>query len=89
MLAFIRYSTLRFAVLLAVGAVGYLLGLRDLPLLLVAFVGSGAISLFLLDRQRDALGSSVGGVFTRLNQRIDASARAEDVEEDVQEGEAK
>lgn len=80
MMAFLRYSTLRFLLLLASGAVLYLVGLRGLPLLLLAFVVSGIASLFVLDRQRDALGSSVGGFFSRLNARIDASARAEDEE---------
>lgn len=80
MLAFIRYTTLRFAVLLAVGFVCYLFGLRDVMLLIVAFVGSGILSLVVLDRQRDAFGASLGGVFTRINDRIEASSRAEDVD---------
>lgn len=84
MLAFIRYSTLRLVALLVVGGIAYAFGLRDLPLLLVAFIGSGALSLFVLDRQRDALGASVGGFFTRINDRIDAGARAEDVDDDTQ-----
>lgn len=78
MLAFLRYTTLRLAMLIAVGGVAYLLGLRDLMLLVVAFLVSGILSLLLLDRQRDALGASVGGVFSRLNARIEAGARAED-----------
>lgn len=82
MLAFLRYSTLRFVVLLVVGAACYLAGLRGLPLLLVAFIGSGALSLFVLNRQRDALGESVGGLLGHINARIDASARAEDVDDD-------
>ena len=80
MLAFLRYTTLRFAMLLAVGALCYLLGLRDVMLLIVAFLVSGVLSLLLLDRQRDALGASVGGVFTRINARIDANTRSEDDE---------
>lgn len=82
MLAFIRYSTLRFAVLFAVGVVCYVLGMRGLPLLIVALLASGVLSLFLLNRQRDALGESVGGLLSRLNSRIDASARAEDLDEE-------
>lgn len=82
MLAFIRYSTLRLAVLLVVGAVCYLLGLRGFGLLLVALIVSGIVSLFVLDRQREALGESVGGVFSRINARIDANTRSEDVEDE-------
>lgn len=78
MLAFIRYTTLRFATLIVVGGVAYLVGLRDIPLLLVAFLGSGVASFVLLDRQRDALGESVGGLFSRINARIDANTRSED-----------
>lgn len=77
-MALLRYSTLRFLLLLAAGAVLYAVGLRGLPLLLLALLVSGIASLFLLDRQRDDLGSSVGGWFSRINARIDASARAED-----------
>lgn len=82
MLAFIRYSTLRLALLIAVGAVLYLLGLHGVWLLAVALVLSGVLSLFVLDRQRDDLGRSVGNVFTRINERIDANTRSEDFDDD-------
>ena len=82
MLAFIRYSTLRLAVLLVVGAVCYLIGLRGFMLLLVALIASGIVSLFVLDRQREALGESVGGVFSRINARIDENTRSEDVDDE-------
>ena len=78
MLAFIRYTTLRLAMLIAVGVVASLLGVRGVALAAVAFLGSGLLSFVLLDRQRDALGESVGSVFTRINSRIDANTRAED-----------
>lgn len=81
-MAFIRYTTLRLAMLIAVGGVGYLLGLRDILLLIVAFLVSGILSLVLLDRQRDAMGASVGSVFSRINARIEASTRAEDADDD-------
>ena len=79
-MAFIRYSTLRLAMLLLVGGIAYLLGLRDIILAIVALVGSGIISLFVLDRQRDAMGESVGGLISRINARIDANSRKEDVD---------
>ena len=84
MLAFIRYTTLRFAFLIAVGVVGYLLGLRSITLLFVAFLGSGVLSFVLLNRQRDALGESVGGLFSRINSRIEANTRAEDADDEPQ-----
>lgn len=78
MLAFVRYTTLRLAMLIAVGVVASLLGLRGVALAVVAFLGSGLLSFVLLDRQRDALGESVGGLFSRLNARIEANTRSED-----------
>lgn len=81
MLAFIRYTTLRLAILLAVGVVAYFFGLRDVMLLIVAFLGSGILSFILLDRQRDALGESVGSVFTRINSRIEANTKSEDIDD--------
>lgn len=80
MLPFVRYSLMRLVLLLGVGFIGYLLGLRELYLLLIAFLVSGVLSLFLLDRQRDVLGQKVGGIFTRINRRIEESARAEDLD---------
>lgn len=85
-MAFIRYTTLRLAMLIAVGAIAYLFGLRDVLLLIVAFLVSGVLSLVLLDRQRDAMGASVGGLFARINARIEASARAEDVDDAQPQG---
>lgn len=82
MLAFIRYSTLRLAMLLVVGAVLYVFGLRGFWLLAIALVVSGIASLFLLDRQRDALGESVGKVFTRINERIEEHTRSEDTDDE-------
>lgn len=79
-MAFIRYTTLRLAMLILVGGIAYLVGLRGLPLAVVAFLGSGVVSFIVLDRQRDALGQSVGGWFQRMNARIDADTRKEDLD---------
>ena len=46
----------------------------------IAFLVSGILSFFFLDRQRDALGQSVGNVFQRLNARIEANTRKEDLD---------
>jgi hypothetical protein len=64
--------------LLAVGFVMYLFGMRGIVLAVVAFLVSGVLSLVLLNRQRDQLGQSVGGLFSRINARIDANTRKED-----------
>jgi len=85
MLAFIRYTTLRLAMLIAVGGVLYLVGMRGLLLATVAFLGSGVLSFILLDRQRDALGASVGNVISGINTRIDANTRSEDFDDEEQQ----
>lgn len=79
-MAFIRYTTLRLAMLLLIGGVAYLVGLRGVVLAVVAFLASGIISLFVLDRQRDAMGDSISGFFKAINARIDADTRKEDVD---------
>ncbi len=75
---FLVYSGLRLLVLLAVGGLAFAVGLRGWVLLVVAFVGSGALSIFVLSNPRNKLGADVGGVFHRINDRIDAATRAED-----------
>lgn len=52
--------------------------LRGLWAIVIALVGSGVISMVLLNRQRNAMGLTVGNFFTAINERIEASARAED-----------
>ena len=52
--------------------------LRGLWAVAVAILMSGLISLFLLNRQRAAMSSVVGGFFGRINARIDAASQAED-----------
>ena len=44
-----------------------------------AIVISGALSIILLNGQRDAMSAALFGFFRRMNARIDASTRAEDV----------
>lgn len=61
--------------------------LRGLWALVLALLVSGAISFFLLNRQRDAMSGVVAGFFGRINDRIDASTRAEDVD-DLPEGQS-
>jgi Protein of unknown function (DUF4229) len=75
-----RYTVIRLALFAVVTAVLWLVGVRANLFLLLALglVLSGFISLFALDRSRDAASTSVTGAFGRMNQRIEASARAED-----------
>ena len=76
----VTYTLARVALLAATYGIGYLAGLRDLTLLIVAFLGSGALSLFVLSKQRDQLGSSAVGLWKRINDKIDANTRKEDLD---------
>ena len=78
------YTVLRIGLFLLVGAVMAAAGARGWLLLVLAFLVSGLLSLILLDRPRQAVGGQVSGYFTRLNERIDTAARAEDDEEDAE-----
>jgi hypothetical protein len=75
------YTALRLLVLLAVGAVLFLVGLRDVWLLVFAFLISGFISMVALSRRREGAAWGITSAVKNLNQRIDAGARAEDDEE--------
>lgn len=68
--------------LITVGGLAYALGMRGILLLIVAFLGSGIISYFVLDRIRNNAGRQLGGFFHRINDRIDTATRAEDDDED-------
>ena len=46
-----------------------------------AIVISGAISIIVLNGQRDAMSAALFGFFRRMNSRIDASTRAEDIDD--------
>jgi len=59
---------------------------RGLWAVALAIVVSGVISIFLLNRQRTAMGDVVGGFFRHINQRIDEASRTEDEPEDQTEG---
>lgn len=77
----LRYTAWRVLLLVAVWApLQFLTPLRGVLAIVLAFLISGAISLFVLDRQRERAGRSVGGYFGRLNARIEESKRAEDVD---------
>lgn len=73
-----KYTLLRLLLLVSFAGLSYALGMRGLLLLLVAFLGSGVVSFFVLRSVRSSAGEQVGGFFRGLNARIDAAAAAED-----------
>ncbi len=77
--AVLVYTALRIAVFAAVWlTIELLTPLSGVWATAVAILVSGAVSLLLLDRQRGQVGAAAAGFFGRLNERIEASARAED-----------
>lgn len=81
-LAIAVYTVLRVLVFLGVWALLWVFTPLDaLWSAVAAILISGAISLVLLDRQRGRVGRAAGGFFARINARIDAATRAEDIDE--------
>ena len=77
------YSLLRVAMLLAVGAVLYLLQARGVWLILFAFLISGVLSAFLLKSPREGAVLGFRSAYKGINARIDDSTRAEDAAADL------
>jgi hypothetical protein len=76
------YTVLRLVLFLAVWAVlWFLTPLDALWSSVAAILISGAISVVVLDRQRGRVGVAAGGFFSRINARIDASTRSEDIDD--------
>lgn len=76
------YTVLRVGLFLVVWAVlWFLTPLDALWSAVAAILISGAISVVVLDRQRGRVGLAAGGFFSRINARIDAATRAEDIDE--------
>ena len=72
------YTFLRILILTSFLGVGYLVGLRGVLLLMVGFLASGIVSLFVLSKTRDQLSTSIFSGFQRVNKRIAAAAEKED-----------
>ena len=72
------YTFLRILILASFLGVGYLVGLRGVLLLMVGFLASGIVSLFVLSKTRDQLSTSIISGFQRVNKRIAAAAEKED-----------
>ena len=82
-LAVLVYTVLRVAVFAAVWlTIELLTPINGLLAIIAALLVSGAISLLLLDRQRGRAASVAAGFFGGINDRIEASARAEDVDDE-------
>lgn len=83
-ISFLVYTLLRLLVFAAVWLlVQIVTPWRGLLAIGVAILISGGISLFVLDRPRGQLAVGVDGFMRRMNERIEASARAEDVDDNV------
>ncbi|MBM3688858.1 MAG: DUF4229 domain-containing protein [Actinobacteria bacterium] len=77
------YTTLRVAVLLAAWlAIQVVTPLRGLIAIAVALVISGVISFFVLDRPRNQASRGLSGIFRRIDERIERSRTAEDIDDD-------
>jgi hypothetical protein len=72
------YTFLRILILASFLGVGYLVGLRGVLLLVMGFLASGIVSLFVLSNTRDQLSTSIFSGFQRVNKRIAAAADKED-----------
>lgn len=80
----LRYTFFRVVLFLIIWAIfQFLTPWKGLAAFVAAILISGAISFFLLDRLRDDASGTLFGFFGRINARIDASTRAEDVDDDV------
>ena len=75
------YTALRLAVLAVVGGILWLLGLRGIYLILLAFLVSGVISAVALSRRREGAAYGITRVVSSANARLDASSRAEDIDD--------
>jgi len=73
------YTALRLLLWLGVWAIlQFLTPLKGLLAVVISLLVSSAISIVVLDRQRDAMSEGVNAFFARINERIEKSAAAED-----------
>jgi hypothetical protein len=76
------YTALRLLLLAVVAGVLYLLQARGIWLILLSFLISGVISGVALSRRREGAAYGITKAVKSVGSRIDASARAEDVDDD-------
>jgi hypothetical protein len=77
----VLYTIKRLLLLVVVGGVLYLLHVRGVWLILFAFLVSGFIAMVALRDSREGASYVITHAVARVNERIDASARAEDVDD--------
>jgi membrane protein implicated in regulation of membrane protease activity len=70
-MALLRYTLLRLALLGLVAGILYLLGVRSFWLLLLAFLISGGISLFVLSSARDDVSRALSARNQTIHQRLE------------------
>lgn len=89
-LATLIYSLARLGLLALFVAVGYFAGLRGYVLIIVGFLASAVVSLFLLDGLRDRVSVGLFNTKKRIDDKIDAAAAAEDawIDEQLRKQEA-
>jgi membrane protein implicated in regulation of membrane protease activity len=71
-MALLKYTLLRLALLAVTAGVLYLLSLRGWILLFAAFLISGIISIFVLNRARNEVSASIASRQQRINQRMES-----------------
>ena len=77
------YTGLRLALLAGVWLlIQVVTPMRGLLAIAVALVVSGVISFIVLDRPRDSASAGLFGVFRRIDERIERSKVAEDIDDD-------
>jgi hypothetical protein len=84
--AVLVYNLLRLALLAACAGISYLVGLRGLYLVAVAFLASGVISWFLLKRQRINMGVAIERQVERGRGKMAERTAAEDAYADLAHG---
>lgn len=76
----VTYAFGRIGLLILTYALGYIAGVRGYPLLILAVLGSGLLSYFVLNQHLSRIGEKVLGIFTKMNDKIDENTRKEDVD---------
>ena len=78
---FFTYTLARLGLLALTLGIGYIFGLRGPLLIILGFLGSGLLSLVMLNNQRSQLGGRVSGYFARINQKLEDNTGKEDFDE--------
>lgn len=77
----VLYTAKRIVLLLVVGGALYLVGVRGIWLILFAFLVSGFIAMVALKDSREGAAYGITHAVQKVNDRIDASSRAEDYDD--------